>query len=206
MFCRFCFICLFFLLSCFSLRSQWFFLRSDHLVAGLKSQGVDSVIIFYSSCHGNCIGILAEYLIWKENGKLYSQKLDFGFDSTGWYKLTRLSSVVRIDSTTIYDFLEAHFDDIFESTVIPAVTKRLFQEIESYEVPQVHHYMEYTFSISIGEQEKSKTINAEYVRKEFGLGRKNLNYEYNLSTSVGKFFDLLNSQVEQLEEKKLYAF
>lgn len=217
MFCRSFFISFIFLLTSFSSSSQWHQPHAIHLIAGLKSLGIDSVIHFSSFASG---GIYSEddmicehpdYLFWKENGKFYTQKIRSCFYESEGYS-TKYSCRVQIDSTTIYTFLENHFDSIFTSNLQPLVIKRIDGGIDYYEVPTLFHVTSHSFSIYIGDTLKTQEITMDCMRENLGYIQEypyyweNLNYKYNVSTSLWKYFDLLIRKVEQLEEKKAYNF
>jgi len=102
------------------------------MIEGLKSLGVDSILCYTTDGYGlgmlqfedSLVCYFPNYLFWKKNGKIYSQKIRSCGDEYLSNLKIRYSSIVQIDSTTVYDFLEKHFNPIFDGEILPMVIKR----------------------------------------------------------------------------------
>ena len=175
----------------------------------LQNRGIDTVCIYNEYCIGclfnpvNNINLcdgnfssLPTYIFWKEKGKTFVTRKDICFDYS--------TQVISIDS--FWQYYSANKQKIKkEELKIPQYIetvngKRITRSLN------IDHSIYFQLTVITGSESVSKNINSFYFTKELGVNEeKNINYEFNMLTSLNRLHQILQGIIRQESVKQKFT-
>ena len=174
----------------------------------LRTNGIDTLCIYNEYCIG-CLfhpvngtnlctenfSSLPTYIFWKHKGKTFVTRKDICFDYT--------TQMIAADSFWQYYFTNK--DKIKkEELKIPQYIEMVNGKRE-IRLLDIDHSIYFRITLYTGNESVTKNINSFYFTKELGpTGELNLNYEYNMHTSLNKLHSIFQTIIKQESVRKKF--
>lgn len=174
----------------------------------LRKKGIDTICIYNEYCIG-CLfdpagknnlcaenfSSLPTYIFWKDEGKTFATRKDICFDY----------STQQINSDSFWYYYFTNKEKIKkEELKMPEYVEIVNGKKKIHSI-NIDHSIYFQLILSTRNESVTKDINSFYFTKELGVNEEmNINYDFNMHTSLNTLHSLLQNIIKQESVKKRF--
>jgi hypothetical protein len=174
----------------------------------LRANGIDTLCIYNEYCIGCLFQLvkgtnlctenfssLPTYIFWKDKGKTFVTRKDICFDY----------STQMIAADTFWHYYLANRSKIIQEELKAPQYVEIVNGKNKMRSLDIDHSIYFQISLQTGKDALIKTINSFYFTKELGpTGELNVNYEYNMNTSLNSLHTIFQRIIKQESVRKKF--